>query len=116
MLREKCLRCGSSDLYHGRVMGQSGISLWSARSLFRAVSATQCLACLTCGSLEPYLDDKGTAKLRDWKASESNMAPLPPGSDAQRQSTMIALMVVLAIIGVAVAVLIPTLEVAQKLK
>jgi hypothetical protein len=115
MLREKCLRCGSSDVYHGRLMGQSGITLLSAQSLFRTASATQCLACVTCGGLEPYLDDKAIGKLRAWKAAEQHQYAGPRTEGIQPTMRWIPVAIALAIAGFAAAMAAQLMHIGEKI-
>ncbi len=116
MLREKCRTCGSGDVYHGRVMGESGVTLISAASYFRQVNATKCLACVTCGSLEPYLDDKGREKVRDWKAKESNQLA-PPGTEGVKPPSLntLVIAIALAVAGIAAALAAFVMQTGNKI-
>ena len=117
MLREKCKTCGSSDLYQGRMVAQGGVVVGRKFRNWGWTSLAQCAVCTTCGGIEPYLDDAGIAKVREWKAAESHEITGTTGDNPARPLNLgVALMILAAIAGIAAAVIIPWLQVAQKLK
>lgn len=116
MLREKCRTCGGSDLYQGRMVAQGGVIVGPATRYWGWTSVARCAVCTTCGGIEPYLDDAGIAKVREWQATESHQIPGTTGGPDQRFNPAIAIAVLLAIAGIAAAVIVPWLNVVEKLK
>ena len=102
MLREKCRTCGGSDLYQGRMaQGQSGVM--SAKSFFRFAPVAKCTVCVTCGGVEPYMDEKGIAIVKKWKATEGHQFPVTP-SEGEDTRMQVNLRVVLTILGALAAI------------
>lgn len=115
MLRDKCRTCGSTDIYHGRLAAQGGVAIASTVRLFRLTNAARGAVCLTCGGIEPYLDNAGIDKVRGWKAAESGQ--VLPGASGQGSGVDVrTVMIFLAIVGALAAFFVRMWDVAQKLK
>jgi hypothetical protein len=118
MLREKCRTCGSGDLYQGRMGGQ-GMAVMSAKSFFRFANIAKCAVCVTCGGIEPYMDDAAINKVKGWKATESHQFPMTPseGDDARVQVNLrIALVLVATLAAIAAFVMTQVASFGDKLK
>lgn len=115
MLRDKCWACGSSDLYHGRMAAQGGVVLGRARNkLSWSVVAIKCAVCVTCGAVEPYVEDTGLVKVKEWKAAESHQ--VSPAAKAGSSINPAALLLFLAQTGVFTAVMVHLMSISDKLK
>lgn len=115
MKRDKCRACGSSDLYHGRMAAQGGVVLGRARNkLSWSVVTIKCAVCVTCGTVEPYVEDTGLLKVREWKAAESH--EVSPTADSGSSINPAAIMLFLALTGVFAALLVHLMSISDKLK
>jgi hypothetical protein len=114
MKRDKCRACGSSDLYHGRMAAQGGVVLGRAKGLSWSTVLMKCAVCVTCGTAEPYVEDAGLAKVREWKAVESHQ--ISPTADTGSSINPATIFLFVALTGVFAAVIIHLLNIADKLK
>jgi hypothetical protein len=121
MKRDKCAACGGTDMYESRMAANSGVILSRAgnRATLWGAVMVQSVACLTCGTVVPFVDDKGISKLRDWKAVDSHQVAGASGSDVPKSydaGNLKLLVVVIALLAILAAVVIPMLNVAEKIK
>ncbi|TAL34805.1 MAG: hypothetical protein EPN97_08050 [Alphaproteobacteria bacterium] len=114
MARDKCKACGSSDLYHGRMAAQGGVMLGRAKGMSWSMVMIKCAVCVTCGAVEPYVEDTGLAKVREWKAAESHQ--VPPTTDSGSPINPGTILLFLALTGVFAALIVHMLSIAEKLK
>ena len=70
----RCHHCNGDDLAYGGLFAQMGVTFFI--SLFKHVRIHGA-ACLACGSITPYLEDDGLARLRKWNCGKKpTKAPL----------------------------------------
>ena len=114
MARNKCRACGSSDLYHGRMAAQGGVVLGRAKGLSWQAVTIKCAVCVTCGTVEPYIEDTGLVKVKEWQAIESHQ--VAPAADSGSPINLGIVMLFLALTGVFAALIVHMMGIADKLK
>ncbi|MEZ0224139.1 MAG: hypothetical protein ACAH83_06285 [Alphaproteobacteria bacterium] len=115
MKRDKCRACGGSDLYHGRMAAQGGVVLARGNNkLSWSTVLMKCAVCVTCGTAEPYVEDAGLVKIREWKAVEAHQ--IAPATESESSINPGVIMLILALMGVFAALAVHMLNIADKLK
>lgn len=114
MQRNKCGTCGGSDLYHGRMAAQGGVMLGRAKGMSWSMVMIKCAVCVTCGGVDPYIEDAGLVKVKEWKAVESHQ--ISPTADSGSSINPGTILLFLALTGAFAALIMHMMNIAEKLK